>query len=491
MGERAVILRPSSNVSLDNNLTVYPSTLAAWQAISEEVADDGSSYITLEKNGAAFAEFGMSCSINPADIFNVKICTRVYAQQEVSGAEREDLYVTLSCVDKNGNVSTALNKTLLFSKDMTSNYENHSLLLDSNGLSIINDLNGLSSLRVKLERGSLGVTRITQLYLQIDYRVNEGGATTSAMPFYLPINGTLKKVESVTIPEGVVTEIKNSNGVILWSKGSKSVVLKVAKMVSDTYAGETSYTGEEFVLLNIYPKSGGTVNVTYGGLTKIITDDGTTETPNVQQVFFGTFNGISDEVVTPASGTLTIEGDYSNFAIGSYNSSKSATAYCGCVNEIVSFGNITEIYTGAFNNCINLTLDILPDNITSIGYNAFNGCIGITISSLPSGLISIGDSAFYGCTGISEITIPSSVTSIGYRAFAMKSLYSSDIASSSCCIQDTVIFLGTTPPTIGSQIFGVGDESTPNITVPAGCKEIYAAIENWLVAYTNCTVEAS
>ena len=120
-------------------------------------------------------------------------------------------------------------------------------------------------------------------------------------------------LKGLTIPEGVVTQITDASGRVLWMVQSDSgvpVILEVEKITSDTYAGETTYTAEEFILLDIYPKTNGTVSVTYGGLTKTITDTSGAEEPNAQQVFFGTFNGVSDSVTTPASGTLKISGDY-------------------------------------------------------------------------------------------------------------------------------------------------------------------------------------
>ena len=133
-------------------------------------------------------------------------------------------------------------------------------------------------------------------------------------------------LQGLTIPEGVVTEITDAQGRVLWMLpvAGGPVILEVEKITSDTYAGSTTYTGESFVLLNIYPATNGTVNVTYGGLTKTITDTSGVASPNAQQVFFGTFNGVADSVETPASGTLTIEGDYRNVTVGTYESGSKA-----------------------------------------------------------------------------------------------------------------------------------------------------------------------
>ena len=121
-------------------------------------------------------------------------------------------------------------------------------------------------------------------------------------------------LQGLTIPEGVVTQIEK-DGVILWC-ANKPIILEVKKITSDTYAGETRYEGEQFIALDIYPRTSiSTVKITYGGLTKTLTFNGT----NAQSVYFGTLYGVSDTVSTPASGNLTIEGGCLGFAAGTYS----------------------------------------------------------------------------------------------------------------------------------------------------------------------------
>ena len=112
-------------------------------------------------------------------------------------------------------------------------------------------------------------------------------------------------LQGLTIPEGVVTQISDASGRVLWmlAKDEPPAIFEVAKQTETTYAGETKYEYEEFILFDIYPKKGGTVKVTYGGLTKTIRDTSGATVPNAQKVFFGTFNGVSDGVATPTSGT--------------------------------------------------------------------------------------------------------------------------------------------------------------------------------------------
>lgn len=232
-------------------------------------------------------------------------------------------------------------------------------------------------------------------------------------------------LQSLTIPEGKVKQITDASGRVLWRKNKETpetdaIVLEVEKLTLTTYANETEYTDENFVLLDIYPKSyNSTVIVTYGGLTKEITFSGT----NARQVHFGTFNGVTDEIATPASGTLVIEGGYRSFAIGTYKTynsttSKTITNYCSCITAVRECGSITSIPNYAFNECTKLTSIAIPDNVTSIGSYAFYGCSNLTLASLPNSLTSIGGRAFSYCSKLALTTLPNSLTSIGSYAFS-------------------------------------------------------------------------
>lgn len=232
-------------------------------------------------------------------------------------------------------------------------------------------------------------------------------------------------LQGLTIPEGVVTQIADASGRILWSAAGDTAVLQVEKIVANTYAAETTYENEEFILLDIYPKTNGTVNVTYGGLTKTITDTTGEAEPNSQGVFFGTFNGVSDSVATPASGKLTIEGDFYAFACGVYGAAKVMNALCTCITAVLSFG----------------VADRIP--IRGFGMWLGTGCTKLEKVNIPRTVKSIANSAFYDCTGLKTITIPSSVTSIGTGCFSgCKSLANFVVSSEneSYCSDGPILF---------------------------------------------------
>ena len=250
-------------------------------------------------------------------------------------------------------------------------------------------------------------------------------------------------LKGLTIPEGVVTQIADVNGNVLWMlETSKPIVLEVEKITSDTYANSTTYSNEQFVLINIYPKTANsTVSVTYGELTKTLTFTST----SAQKVYFGTFNGVPDGVTTPASGTLTINGECAGVSIASYNVGKSSTDYCQCIIAVSDLGNVTFIPDYAFYSCTRITNITIPESVTSIGALAFGRCRQIKSFTIPSAVTYIGKDAFYDPDG-------------GAKTYILKP---------------------TTPPTLYGAGVWYGPTYIQAIIVPKGCGNTYKAAEYW------------
>lgn len=199
---------------------------------------------------------------------------------------------------------------------------------------------------------------------------------------------------------------------------SNAVVLQVKKNTISSDDGNTFYEDENVILLDIYPKTNGTVTITYEGLTKTITDSSGAEAPNAQQVFFGTFHGISDIIETPESGTLTIGGDYEAFAVGTYHVPKMGTSHCSCITEILNFGTISNIPAEAFYQCTQIQNAIIPKTVKSIGYQAFYNCYALSNVTIPEGVLQIDSWAFSNCDKITKITLPEGISTIQYMTFS-------------------------------------------------------------------------
>ena len=351
------------------------------------------------------------------------------------------------------------------------------------------------------------------------------------------------KITGWSDQRGVITQVADASGRVMWAlpqtdDGDTSVPMTFeAKLyTSSTYAGGTSYSDDKFILLDIYPKRNGTVNVTYGGLTKTITDKSGVMEPNAQQVWFGTFNGVSDEVEMPESGVLTIDGYFRGVGQGSFiSNSKSESKWCECIDPPTDWGSVKVIPDSAFTKTLDMANAAnwsyyFPEGLISIGTNAFSGRTSAGRIHIPSSVVYIGDkpwtaqygdrmitvdsnnkyftldqkclieisasrviyapratgipdyvtnidaNAFANCT-LTEVTIPAGVTDIGMYAF------------NSCSKLTSVIFLSENPPTVGSSIFNECTALT-TITVPVGCGEVYKT-DAGLSEYADIIVEAS
>lgn len=312
-------------------------------------------------------------------------------------------------------------------------------------------------------------------------------------------------LQGLTIPEGTVTKIAIGDRVLWAAQTSKPVLLEVEKITASTYAAETEYTDEQFILLDIYPKTNGTVNVTYGGLTKTITDTSGAEEPNAQQVFFGTFNGVSDSVVTPASGELTIEGDCVAVGCASFStSSKNSSRYSG-VRAIISFGNTRKIPDNAYKGPTGvaafcpITSVTIPESIKSIGASAFGGCEELKSVVIKNGVENIGNLAFWGAA-LTEMFIPASVNSMGSNPFQISgnNIIAVDSGNrfykvdGNCLIEIATnkIISGFANSVVPSYVTTIGDYAFENqktftsITIPAQITSIGA------FAYSISTLES-
>lgn len=135
------------------------------------------------------------------------------------------------------------------------------------------------------------------------------------------------------------------------------------------------------------------------------------------------FNVIHAEITWKLSddGTLTISGTDMPDYYFDYNIAQGSDApWIGNkdkIKKIVIEDGVTNIGSGAFYYCPNLTSITISNSVTSIGRYAFKWCSELTSVTLGNSVTSIGEEAFYSCTGLTSIIIPESVTSIGDEAF--------------------------------------------------------------------------
>ncbi len=160
-------------------------------------------------------------------------------------------------------------------------------------------------------------------------------------------------------------------------------------------------------------------------------------------------------------------------------------AFYGCsdLTDIIIPADTRSIGENAFYGCRSLQTITIPSSVTDIGQGAFAACSGLVdfqlasnntvyrkegncliriednvliagckTSTIPNGVKKIDNFAFYSCTMLTDITIPSSVTSIGISAFAD-------------CYRLTEIIIPSTVESIGKAAFEDCTELV-QITIP-------------------------
>ena len=170
-------------------------------------------------------------------------------------------------------------------------------------------------------------------------------------------------------------------------------------------------------------------------------------------------------------------------------------AFKGCARlPIVTLAKVTTIGSGAFADCISLTLVNLPESVTTIGTYAFSGCTGLNTVNMGKKVTAIGASAFSGCTALTEInipkdvaaideftfygcaklpqiTLPAAVKSVGYNAFA------------GCAAMEKIFFLGDVPAfdnnVFDSAVTATGYFPKDNATWTASVKRGYGGNITW------------
>lgn len=172
-------------------------------------------------------------------------------------------------------------------------------------------------------------------------------------------------------------------------------------------------------------------------------------------------------------GVLTVEGT------GEMTSCPWKTLYINDIKNVVIKSGVTSVYTGSFQNGVNITSVSLPDTLTTFKASVFRGCTRLAELTLPESLQTIGNNVFIGCTKLKEITIPASVQKVGNSVFkdckklTTVTLNGSEIGNyifENCTALTTVNIGAAVPDITGSMVEGCGslttlnvDENNPNI----------------------------
>ena len=142
-------------------------------------------------------------------------------------------------------------------------------------------------------------------------------------------------------------------------------------------------------------------------------------------------------------------------------------AWLSRLTSVIIPNSVTSIGAGAFYYCNNLTSVTIGSGVTIIEDHAFEGCNNLTSVTMTTGVTQIGGYVFRLCLNLTSITIPDSVTQIGSCALGIGSTTN----------KGTIIFLGTTPPSISSGAFST--IYLNKIIVPKGCGKVYKTATNW------------
>ncbi|MCK9575794.1 MAG: leucine-rich repeat domain-containing protein [Clostridia bacterium] len=84
--------------------------------------------------------------------------------------------------------------------------------------------------------------------------------------------------------------------------------------------------------------------------------------------------------------------------------------------KVIVTGNVNEIGSFAFKNCIELKIIIIEEGVKVIDDYAFNSCLNLNTIILPSSIEKIGKQAFSYCSSKLKIELPRSTAKIVIRS---------------------------------------------------------------------------
>ena len=461
--------QPYSAVRALRGLTVDGADLTAWNS---------------GENGTVYGAPGISASLTAKNGADVSISSTNYDaipySLAVSGEGTKVLALSESS-DHYGIGADGVENTITISDGATV-----TAIGGKGAMKSKPDLTGYTNSYIKAGTHYDSATEVTDP-ANTDYHMNTfveiKAGETPIDSFTYEINGESVTITGYTGSEGNVTIPSEIDGKPVTAIGERAfsqnnTLTSVA--IPDSVTGIGDYAFYESGLENINIPAGVT---TIGrsaftnckSLSSVTFAEGSRLSSIGDSAFYLTWSLTSIEIPDG----VTVIGDYAFYESGLENINIPAgvtTIGMGAFEECFNLSGVTfekdskltEIESGTFFGCVDLTSIEIPAGVTSIGIMAFCSCSDLTSVTFEEGsqLSSIREGAFYWCMGLTDITIPSGVTSIGSGAFNI------------CEKLGSITFTGNTAPELEAD--NVFDEcaALTAIHVPCGA-DGYTAANGW------------
>jgi len=170
---------------------------------------------------------------------------------------------------------------------------------------------------------------------------------------------------------------------------------------------------------------------------------------------FEVYSGAFEDCINISSGELYIPPTISTMGVN---------AFKGCINLPGFYfdvdSNLETIEDGAFENCSSISSFKFPDSLKYIGESSFRNCFSSKEIEMNE-VLSIGDYAFYNCYGINgPLALPEKLITLGESAFE------------NCSGFNGGLYLGDTITTIEPRTFKNANSFSYDLIIPNNILEI-------------------